>query len=88
MKIFEIKSITFNMQILFFAEHSLLFRVSLYIFMYYFYHLTCLCNTFYGLSALVSCWSSAFVRRVIFKFLNVCPFDFTAFVVSKKVGIP
>ena len=55
---------------------------------YCFYHLTCLCNNFYGLSALVGCWLSAFIRRIIYKFLNVCPFDYTAFGVSGKVGIP
>ena len=31
-----------------------------------FYHLTCLCNNIYGLSALVGCWSSAFIRRIIY----------------------
>ena len=30
----------------------------------------------------------AFIRRIIYNFLNVCPFDYTAFVVSGKVGIP
>ena len=61
----------------------------LYIFLIYcFYHLTCLCCDFYGLSVLVGCWSSAFIRRIIYTFLNVCPFDYTAFAVSGKVGIP
>ena len=61
----------------------------LYIFLIYcFYHLTCLCNNFCGLSALVGCWSSAFIRRIIYKFLKCCPFDYTAFAVSLKVGIP
>ena len=61
----------------------------LYIFwIYCFYHLTCLCNNFYGLSVLVGCLSSSFIRRIIYKFLNVCPFDYTAFAVSGKVGIP
>ena len=41
-----------------------------------------------GLFALVGCWSSAFIRRIIYKFLNVRPFDYTAFAVSGKVGIP
>ena len=35
-----------------------------------------------------SCWSSAFIRRIIYRFLNVCPFDYTAFAVSWKVWIP
>ena len=60
----------------------------IYILIYCFYHLTYLWNNFYGLSALVGCWSSAFIRRIIYKLLNVCPFDYTAFVVSGKVGIP
>ena len=61
----------------------------LYIYFYIlFYHLTCLCNNFYGLSALVGCWSSVFIRRIIYKFLNACPFDYIAFAVSGKVGIP
>ena len=40
---------------------------------------------FYDLSALVCCWSSVSrsIRRIIYKFLNVCPFDYTA--VSGKV---
>ena len=46
-----------------------------------------LCNNFYGLSILVACWSSAFIRRIIYKLLNVRPFDYTAFGVSGKVGI-
>ena len=57
-------------------------------FIYCFDHLKCLCNTFYGLSALVDCWSSTFVRRIIYKFLNICPFDYTAFAVRGKTGIP
>ena len=40
---------------------------------------------FYGLSAFVGCWSSVFIRRIIYIFFNVCPFDYTAFVVSRKV---
>ena len=37
---------------------------------------------FYDLSALVGCWSSVSIRRIIYKFLNVCPFDYTAVAVS------
>ena len=29
-----------------------------------------------------------FIRRIIYKFLNVCPFDYTIFAVSGKIGIP
>ena len=71
------------------AEHSLLWRTSLYIFFdILFYQLSCLRNNFYGRSALVGCWSSVFIKRIIYKFLNMCPFDCTAFAVSWKVGIP
>ena len=74
------------------VELSLLWWKSLYIFDILFlsplYIYTCLCNIFYGLSALVGCWSLSFIRGIIYKFLNVCPFDYTAFVVSGKVGIP
>ena len=41
----------------------------------------------YCISALVGCWSAVFIR-IIYKFLNVCPFDNTAFAVGGKVGIP
>ena len=70
------------------AEHSVLWRMPLYIFDILFlssYILTIV--IFYSLSALVGCWSSAVIRRIIYKFLNVCHFDYTAFVVSGKVGI-
>ena len=43
---------------------------------------------FYDLSALVGCCSSVSIRRNIYKFLNVCPFDYTAVSVSGKVGRP
>ena len=33
-------------------------------------------------------WSLAFIRRSIYTFLNMCPFDYTVFVISGKVGIP
>ena len=52
-----------------------------------FHHLTCLCNIFI-VSASVGYWSSAFIRRIIYKFFNMCPFDYTAFAVGGKVGIP
>ena len=52
---------------------------------YCFYHLTNLCKTFYDLSGLVCCWSSAFIRRYISKCLIVSPFDNTVFAVNGKV---
>ena len=51
--------------------------ILLYLFVY---HINC-----YDLSALVSCWSSVSIRRIIYTFLNVCPFDNTAVAVSVKV---
>ena len=41
-----------------------------------------MCNNFYGLSALVRCWSSALIRKIIYNFLNICPSDYTAFAVK------
>ena len=42
---------------------------------------------FYDLSVFVGCWSSVSIRRIIYKFLNVCPFDYTAVAVSGKVEL-
>ena len=62
-------------------------RMSLYIFLlYYIYHLCFTCIEFYDLSAWGGCWFVAYIRRFIYKFLNVCPFDYTAFAGSRKVG--
>ena len=41
---------------------------------------------FYDLSAWDSCWSFEYIRRFIYKCLNVCPFDCTTFARSGKVG--
>ena len=43
-------------------------------------------NDFYDLSAWGGCWFVVYIRRFIYKFLNVCPFDYTAVAVSGKVG--
>ena len=32
------------------------------------------------------CWFVVYIRRFIYKFLNVCPFDYTAVAGSGKVG--
>ena len=48
-------------------------------------HLLSLFFTYLDLSAMVGCWSSVSMRRIIYKFLNVCPFDYTAVAVSGKV---
>ena len=57
-------------------------------FQYIVYHLTRLCNNFYGLSHLFGYWSSVFKRKIMYNFSIVCPFDYTLFVVSGKVGMP
>ena len=40
---------------------------------------------FYDLSTLVGCWSSVSIRRIINRFLNVFPFDYTVVAISGKV---
>ena len=61
--------------------------MSLYIFLlYHIYHLCFTCIDFYDLSAWGGCWFDVYVRRFIYKFLNVCPFDYTAVAGSGKVG--
>ena len=61
--------------------------MSLYIFVLYnFYHLCFTCIDFYDLSARGGCWFVVYIRRFIYKFLNVCPFDYTAVAGSGKVG--
>ena len=40
---------------------------------------------FYDLSAWDGCWFDVYIRRFIYKFLNVCPFDYTAVAGSGKV---
>ena len=41
---------------------------------------------FYDLSAWGGCWIVFYIRGFIYKFLNVCPFDYTAVAGSGKVG--
>ena len=56
------------------------------IFLIYYYITMCVCVPhFYDLSALVGCWSSVSIWRIIYTFFNVCPFDYTAVAVSGKV---
>ena len=60
--------------------------MSLYIFLlYYIYHLCFTCIDFYYLSAWSGCWFVVYIRRFIYKFFNVCPFDCTADAGSGKV---
>ena len=57
-----------------------------FIFMKFYYITIDVCVPhFYDLSTLVGCWSSISIRRSIYKFLNACPFEFTAIAVSGKV---
>ena len=61
--------------------------MSLYIFLIHFiYHLCFTCIDFYYLSAWGGCWFVVYIRRFIYKFLSVRPFDYTAVSVSGKVG--
>ena len=61
--------------------------MSIYIFLlYYIYRLCFTCIDFYDLSAWGGCWFAVYIRRFIYKFLNVCPFDYTAVAGSGKVG--
>ena len=61
--------------------------MSLYIFLLcYIYHLCFKCIDFYDLSAWDGCLFVVYIRRFIYKFLNVCPFDYTAVAGSGKVG--
>ena len=62
-------------------------RMSLYIFLlYHIYHLCFTFIDFYDLSAWGGCWFDVYIRGFIYKFLNVCPFDYTAVAGSGKVG--
>ena len=63
--------------------------MSLYIFLIYhtgIYHLCFTCIDFYDLSAWGGCWFVVYIRRFIYNFLNVFPFDYTAVAGSGKVG--
>ena len=61
--------------------------MSLYIFLkYYIYHLCFTCIEFYNLSAWGGCWFVVYIRRFIYKILNLCPFDEKAVAEGGKVG--
>ena len=49
-------------------------------------HLCFTCIDFYDLSAWGGCWFVVYIRRFTYKFLNVCPFDYTAVARIGKVG--
>ena len=44
------------------------------------------CIDFYDISTRSGCWFDVYIRRFIYKFLNVCPFDYTAVAGSGKAG--
>ena len=63
-------------------------RMPLYIFLlYYINHLCFTCIDFYDLSAPGGCWFVVYIRMFIYKFLNGCPFDYTAVAGSGKAGL-
>ena len=69
------------------AENRLPYSdVTIYILLYHIYHLCFTCIDFYDLSACGGCWFVVNIRKFIYKFLNVCPFDYTAVAGSRKVG--
>ena len=62
-------------------------RMSLYIFLLYnIYYLCFTCIYYYDLSAWDGCWFVVYMRKFIYNFLNVCPFDYTAVARRGKVG--
>ena len=62
-------------------------KYSLYIVLLYFiYHLCFTCIDFYEFSTWGGCWFVVYIRRFIYNFLNVCPFDYRAVAGSGKIG--
>ena len=60
----------------------------LYIFLLYnIYYLCFTCIDFYDISACGGCWFVVYIRRFIYKFLSVCPFDYTTVAGNGKVGL-
>ena len=68
------------------AEHSLHCSDVTIFLKYNIYYLCCTYIDFYDLSAWGGCWFVVYIRRFIYKYLNVCPFDYTAVAGSGKVG--
>ena len=62
------------------------FWTELFLLYYITYHICFTCIDFYDLSAWGGCWFVVYIRTFIYKFLNVCPFDYTAVAGSGKVG--
>ena len=71
----------------YFAHSIAYFNGCPYIFLIHVYYLAKYVGVpyFNDLSTLVGCWSSVSIRRINYKFLNVCPFDYMAVAVSGKV---
>ena len=62
-----------------------LMDVSRYFLIYYYITIHVGVPHFYDLSTLVGCWTPVSIRRIIYNFYGVCPFDYAAFAVSGKV---
>ena len=45
-----------------------------------------MCIDFYYLSAWCGCWFVVYIRSFVYKFLNVCHFDYTAVAGNGKIG--
>ena len=69
------------------AEHSLPYSdITIFIFGILYLLSMLYVYQFYDLSAWGGCWFVVYIRRFIYKFLNVCPFDYKAVAGSGKVG--
>ena len=71
------------------ARSTAFFNGCPYIFLIFYYITMYVCVPhFYDHdhSALNGCWSSVSIRRIIYKFLNECPFDYMVVDVSWNVG--
>ena len=60
--------------------------MALYLFLLYYIYIWFTCIDFYDLSAWVGCLFIVYIRKFIYKFLNVFHFNYTAVAGSGKVG--
>ena len=68
------------------VEHSPLYSdVTIFIFDFLYLLPMLFVYRFYDLSAWCGCWFVVYIRRFIYNFLNVCPFDYMAVAGSGKV---
>ena len=58
-----------------FSRWTLYFNVWMFALYFYYYKNLLYLFYFYDLSAWGGCWFVVYIRRFIYKFLNVCPFD-------------